>query len=74
MALSYEEIVGALESEFFRAKIKSQVDLIEDPEQLRRIIIALVDLLQGQRDTFLSLIEGREVDPAETGLENLFDP
>jgi hypothetical protein len=57
MALSYEEIMGALEHEFFLAKIKSQIGYIEDPKQLREVIISLVDLIQQQRDTFMAMIE-----------------
>jgi hypothetical protein len=57
MALSYSEIVGALEQEFFLAKIRSQVDGIDDPEELRAIVMSLVDLLQHQKDTFLAMME-----------------
>lgn len=57
MALSYEEIVGALEQEFFLAKIKTQIEAIDDPEQLRAVVLSLVDLLQHQKDTFLRMME-----------------
>lgn len=56
MSLDYREIMGLLEQEFFLAKIKSQVDHIEDPQQLRQIVLSLVNLLQYQKDTFLKML------------------
>ena len=57
MALSYSEIVGALEQEFFLARIRNQIECIDNPEELRAIILSLVDLLQYQKDTFMSMME-----------------
>ena len=48
--------MSTLEQEFFLAKIKSQVSHIEDPDELRMIIEALIQLLQSQRETFLAVI------------------
>ena len=72
MALSYHDIVSGLESEFFLARIRSQVAGIEDPDELRTIVMALVELLQAQRDTFLGFVGGDDVDPTDTGLDTLF--
>ena len=57
MGLSYSDIVGALEQEFFLARIRNQIDCIDNPEELRVIILSLVDLLQRQRETFVSLMQ-----------------
>ena len=72
MALSYYEIVSGLESEFFLARIRSQVTNIDDPEELRTIVMALVELLQHQRDTFLGWVGGEDVDPTDTLIGSLF--
>jgi hypothetical protein len=72
MALSYGDIVSGLESEFFLAKIRRQVAEIDDPAELRLIVVSLVELLQAQRDTFLSFIDGDDTDLTGTGLDDLF--
>ena len=72
MALSYHDIVSGLESEFFLARIRNQVEQIDDPAELRLIVVSLVELLQAQRDTFLGFVNGDDVDPTDTGINELF--
>ena len=72
MALSYHDIVSGLESEFFLARIRNQVEQIDDPAELRIIVVSLVELLQAQRDTFLGFVSGDDVDPTDTGINELF--
>lgn len=49
--------MDTLEQEFFQARIKNQVSHIEDLDELRTIIEALIQLLQTQRETFRTVME-----------------
>ncbi len=62
MALSYGDVVAALEDEFFLARIKMELNQVEDIETVRDICLKVIEVMQRQREMFIELLDGGSID------------
>ena len=60
--MDVNEILDQLSHEFLLVKMKRELDTVNDPEELRRACLMLIDLMERQKATFkhmlFTLIDG----------------
>jgi len=54
--MNLEEILDSLEHEFLLVKMKRELDHVNDPEQLRQMVLVMVDLCEKQKEMFKQLL------------------
>ena len=54
--MNLEDILDSLEHEFLLVKMKRELDQVNDPEQLRQMVLVMVDLCESQKEMFKKLL------------------
>ncbi len=54
--MKFDEIIDDMAHEFLLVKMKRELDVINDPEELRQCVLALVDLAERQKAMFRQML------------------
>ena len=54
--MDLNEVIDSLSREFLLARMKREIDTVHDPEQLRAMILQLINLVEDQKNIFKKLL------------------